>query len=451
MSRRYFRLSALAAVAVLGFTVTPAAIAASTTEDKPILPPSVYGAHDPFYDTPHHIPSTPGVLIRAERMKSVGTMTVGKQQFPLKYTRIMYSSRDMHNRPIAVTGYYVESISKWLGKVSERPLVALAPTTRGGDSCAPSKSAAGMLQDITNPTALPALNADAQTNVYFLMRGYDLVVTDYQGAGTKGVQPFANRLSQGHVTLDAARAVRQLSGRQVEKPQHQPVFLWGYSQGGGATAAAAELAHTYASDLKVKGVYAGGVPADLIQVMAALDGSVSTGLISIPLAGMAESYPEFGRWINDQLNDLGKAFIKRGGQACTAGVTVPAAFQSTAFYTKNHKTFVELLYENPRMRKFLEMQDLGHIAPKVPVLVHSSYGDDLLPYSQVLKMVGMWKENGAKNVYFHTTPFPKVLQTFGVSHVVPDVFGMFLADVFFMDQLGEEVPDGALNYVMGNI
>ncbi|PRC53153.1 triacylglycerol lipase, partial [Mycobacterium sp. ITM-2017-0098] len=71
-------------------------------------------------------------------------------------------------------------------------------------------------------------------------RGWAVVVTDYEGFGTPGVHTYVNRLASGHAVLDAARAARQLPGTGLAP--EGPVALYGYSQGGAATASAAELA-----------------------------------------------------------------------------------------------------------------------------------------------------------------------------------------------------------------
>jgi pimeloyl-ACP methyl ester carboxylesterase len=92
-------------------------------------------------------------------------------------------------------------------------------------------------------------------------RGYAVALTDYQGLGTAGVHTYMNRVAQGRAVLDAVRAAQRLSGSGLSSLN--PVGLVGYSQGGGASAAAAELAASYAPELKVKGAVAGAVPADL--------------------------------------------------------------------------------------------------------------------------------------------------------------------------------------------
>ena len=55
---------------------------------------------------------------------------------------------------------------------------------------------------------------------------------------------YVNRLSEGHAMPDGARAAMQLPDTSLD--HHGPVAFWGYSQGGGAAASAAELAASYA-------------------------------------------------------------------------------------------------------------------------------------------------------------------------------------------------------------
>jgi Secretory lipase len=117
-----------------------------------------------------------------------------------------------------------------------------------------------------------------------------LVVTDYEGLGTPGVHTYANRLAQGQALLDAARAAQRLPGTSLDP--HGPVALWGYSQGGGASASAVELAPGYAPELDVVGAYVGAPPADLAQAMPYADGSLLVGLIGYAINGFIAAYPE---------------------------------------------------------------------------------------------------------------------------------------------------------------
>ena len=57
-----------------------------------------------------------------------------------------------------------------------------------------------------------------------------------------------------------------------------PIGFDGYSQGGGAAAGAADHAATYAPELNVKGTFAGAPPADLLEVVKAVDNHMIAGV-----------------------------------------------------------------------------------------------------------------------------------------------------------------------------
>ena len=94
-----------------------------------------------------------------------------------------------------------------------------------------------------------------------LAAGVAVVFTDYIGLGTLDrVHSYVNRVDEGHAVLDAARAAQQLAVigvPRVDVPDDGPVGIYGYSQGGGASAAAVELQPSYASELKLKGAAVG--------------------------------------------------------------------------------------------------------------------------------------------------------------------------------------------------
>ncbi|MDI3409445.1 lipase family protein [Streptomyces cavernicola] len=104
-----------------------------------------------------------------------------------------------------------------------------------------------------------------------LDRGFAVVVTGYQGLGTPRVHTYMDREAQGRAVLDSVRAAQCLESAGL--PDAGPVALYGYSQGGGASASAAELAPSYAPELKVKGAVVGAPPADLKRVADSMDGS----------------------------------------------------------------------------------------------------------------------------------------------------------------------------------
>ncbi|KXO91772.1 hypothetical protein AXK57_11070 [Tsukamurella pulmonis] len=148
-------------------------------------------------------------------------------------TRIQYVSRTPSGAPITVTaGVYVPRGPEPAGG---RPLVAMGHGTSGVNrQCA--------------PTTVPDQFGNAPYLADLLRRGFAVVLTDYQGLGGEGVHPYLDSTSHGLDMLGSVRAARTLPVRFT--PQ---TVLYGNSQGGRATEAAAELAPTRTPELRFAG------------------------------------------------------------------------------------------------------------------------------------------------------------------------------------------------------
>ena len=118
------------------------------------------------------------------------------------------------------------------------PVIVVGHPSEGiADGCAPSKSATSN-QDLALPWA--AL-------------GYAVIVPDYAGLGTDGVQGYLDNHDQGYSLLDGARALRRLVAAGAFSPK---IALFGYSQGGGAALSGQALAKSYGADGDVAAVVA---------------------------------------------------------------------------------------------------------------------------------------------------------------------------------------------------
>jgi pimeloyl-ACP methyl ester carboxylesterase len=225
-------------------------------------------AGDAFYTPPAGAPGKPGTLIWARDF----TAPAG-----LKGRTILYWSTSATGALVAVSGTVITPTAATA--TTDRKVMAWAHGTVGlGDTCAPSRHFA----DGTAPELAfaPLLT---QTDAVF-------VATDYEGLGTAGDPAYLVGRSEGHGVLDAARALQQLS---VGVTAASPVLLWGHSQGGGAAAWAAELAPTYAPDLKVVGAMVGAPAGELS--LEALTAAVSGNVISdgvAALVGFKAAYPD---------------------------------------------------------------------------------------------------------------------------------------------------------------
>ncbi|GHF12335.1 lipase [Amycolatopsis deserti] len=365
------RLAAIVTAAVAALSMTTAPAGAATSSD--------------FYDPPATLPSDNGAIIRHEPSEFF-LDPVKLLRAPADVQRIMYRSTDTHGDAIAVTGTVLMPKTPWYG-AGERPLIAYAPGTQGlGDQCAPSK----------------ALAAGGEYEGPFiaglLARGYSVVVTDYEGLGTPGVHTYVNRKAEAHAVLDSIRAAQQLPG----VPSDGPVAIAGYSQGGGASAAAAELQPSYAPELDLKGAYAGAVPADLAAVGRSLDGAYAVGFLMFAVASVNHAYPELR--ITDVLNDRGKALVDRVEHECTVDSIANHAFTRTADLTVDGRSISDYLAEEP-YASVVEEQRIGTLEPEVPVYVVHSALDDIVPYQQGQTMARSWCGEGA-TVRFDTLAVP---------------------------------------------
>ncbi|TNC26082.1 lipase family protein [Amycolatopsis alkalitolerans] len=359
------------------------------------------GAAD-FYDPPSPLPAgSPGDIIRHEPsqffLDPAKTLPA-----PAKVQRIMYRSTDTHGDPVAVTGTVLTPTLPWQGP-GPRPIISYAAGTQGlGDQCAPSK-ALGAGQEYEGPFISGLLG-----------RGYGVVITDYEGLGTPGVHTYVNRKAEGYAVLDAIRAAQRLPGSGL--PADGPVAIAGYSQGGGASAAAAELQPAYAPELQLKGAYAGAPPADLAAVARNLDGHYAVGFLLFAVASMNYAYPDLN--ITSVLNAKGKALEKQVENECTADAILNHAFTRTADLTADGRPITAYLGEEP-FKTVVGEQRIGLTPPAVPVLVAHSALDDIVPYPQGRTMAREWCSEGA-TVQFDTLAAPTHVG--GALAAYPDAF-----------------------------
>ena len=172
-----------------------------------------------------------GQIIKQEKIK---TSVKGAQAW-----KIAYISSDVAGRKTISTGLIVSPIGQ--APKEGRPILAWAHGTTGSaQNCGPSQ--------IINPAS--------PLNEYFLMdgnswtdygipnveefikEGYVIVATDYQGQGGGGKHQYAIAGTNGRDAINSARAASSMK----EVGAGKKAIIYGWSQGGGATIAAASLA-----------------------------------------------------------------------------------------------------------------------------------------------------------------------------------------------------------------
>ena len=176
---------------------------------------------------------------------------------PMRYTveayRLRYLSTDYDRSPVEITAQFF--VPRFLGKTARPVYVFGSGTTGIADSCAPS----------LEPPDVRRWGWYRQNMLAYAGLGFIVIFPDYLGFNdTDRPQRYFSKLAEGHVMLDAARAVFhffEFPGYAVEPAR--AVFLAGYSQGGHAAFAGADLRSVYAPEVPLAGVIGYGSTNDI--------------------------------------------------------------------------------------------------------------------------------------------------------------------------------------------
>jgi hypothetical protein len=348
-----------------------------------------------FYDPPATLPAADGTLVRSEPLPLALSLPGLDGPLPGTATRLMYKSTDSNGQPVAVTGAYVEPSADWTGD-GPRPLVAVAPGTLGqGDQCSASM---GLEHPLSLNSQTVSVGYEDLAIYRLLAKGIAVVVTDYVGLGaTDRLHTYVNRIDEAHAVLDAVRAARSVPGTSVTAGS--PVGLYGYSQGGGATAAAAELQSSYAPDVTLSGTYAGAPPADLTSVTKAIDGSELAGALGWSLNGFLQSDPDLKPLAEAHLNDAGKAALTDLSTMCVADALFGYAYTKSSSWTTDGQSISDIIASTPALQAFLDEQRIGTLKPSGPVRLATGVSDNLVPHAQARQLALDWCAKGADVTY----------------------------------------------------
>jgi pimeloyl-ACP methyl ester carboxylesterase len=186
----------------------------------------------PFYESVMQMGPT-GKLGQVIKKESIKTSLKGAQAW-----RIAYISSDVAGRKTIATGLIIAPTGP--APKEGRPIMAWAHGTTGSaQNCGPSQ--------IIDPTRalnqyfLPNGNSWTDFGIpngqEFINEGYVVVATDYQGLGGGGKHQYAVAATNGRDVINSARAASSMP----EVGAGKKTVFYGWSQGGGATIAAASL------------------------------------------------------------------------------------------------------------------------------------------------------------------------------------------------------------------
>ncbi|MFD7922626.1 lipase family protein [Streptomyces sp. NPDC059740] len=401
--------SAFAAALGLGVAVLPAspAQASGGVVSRGVTIPD-------FYTPPARLPAANGALVSTEPLPLALSLPGLHGPLPGRATRLMYKSTDSGGRPVAVTGAYIEPSAAWKG-AGPRPLVALAPGTLGqGDQCAASLA---LEHPLTINSETVTVGYEDVSVYRLLAAGVAVVVTDYAGLGaTDRLHTYVNRVDEGHALLDAVRAAHALPGTSLTKSS--PLGLYGYSQGGGASAAAAELQSSYAPELTLAGTYVGAPPADLTEVIKGIDGSALAGALAWSVNGAVQSDPALQKIVDAHLNAAGKAALADASTMCVGDAIFSYGFTRSTKWTKDGRSLSSLVDAEPEIRNFLDAQRIGRSKPSGAIRLATGVEDDIVPHAQARRLASDWCSLGG-DVTYVPVRLPDLGDKLLTNHIVP--------------------------------
>jgi hypothetical protein len=352
------------AVAAAGIGCFAGAVTTATAGAATIGPPG-----NAFYTPPAPLPDAPhGTLIwyRPATLRLLGAP-------PVTAWTVLYLSQRLAGEPDAVTGTVIAPSAPWTGP-GPRPVVDYAVGTQGLDhTSAPS------LQ-LVRGTEYEELGIDAA-----LSRGWAVEVTDYAGYTNGAIPDYIVGQSEGHAVLDIDTAARQIPGSGIDP--HAPRIIWGYSQGGGASAWAAQLWPGYDRSMDLIGDAAGGVPSNLDATAEQLNGHIGAPFLLFAAIGLNTDYPAQIR-LDSYLNPAGIAAVHTAETEGLLGDT-QFVYKNIDQYTKDGETLDQLLAV-PSIQAAIVAQLLGAAPIKVPMFHYHARSDEIVPFAQDEQLNGIY-------------------------------------------------------------
>lgn len=392
--------------------------------------------YDPFYDTSTVTVGAPGSVLRTQSTQMAPMPEGLNYPLPSSVTKVLYSSKLHDGTPTAVSGYLVEPSVPWTGK-GERPTVVIGRGTVGqGDKCAPSRN--WPLNGQPDPISSNRLVAlEGLYDWAFAAEGVRVFVTDYVGMGTPGVHTYMNRKEQGHAMLDGARAALNIAAENGESPGK--VAFYGHSQGGGASAAAAEMISSYAPELNGAAAYASAPPADLDAVQANIDGSDLVGAIGFTINGLVARYPAVAHDMNAHMSAKGQEVLDDLANMCTDEIVTAYGHQTTSQWTKDGRSLDQLLDDVPTGRQAMQEQFIGAVKPGIPTMVVSGKHDLNVEYDQARNLARNWCSLGGEVIY-RDDVLPEIK---GYNHLAQAISGAPFGLTFILSKFNDVPVSGS--------
>ncbi len=222
-----------------------------------------------------------------------------------------------------------------------------------------------------------------------LQQGWDVVTSDYEGLQSEwAVGPML-----GRATLDSVRAVEHFAPARLQGARTE-VTMNGYSGGSEASTWAAALAPSYAPEIDIVGVAAGGNFPDLDYTFQNFDNSIWYGTEIGVMESFSRAFPQAFD-LAKLLNASGQTLAAQDGQDASgcAGSTLNKPYGNASQSTNFPDS--EALAAYPPVKRTLDAISLKTAPfPQARLFLYNSTTDDLAFIQPVDALVAKYCRHG---------------------------------------------------------
>lgn len=239
--------------------------------------------------------------------------------------------------------------------------------------------------------------------------GYAMVLPDYEGFGVTvdRTHPYLVMEQTSVNVVDMYLAVKKLLANTKYAPDHDDIYLVGYSQGGATTMAVQHKIETSHPDIKIRGVYAGGGPYDIKATYSSYVDSNHCGYpygVAIVLNGMIKGNnlhvdvhellqpriaEHFDEWYESKKYTTGQVNLFIGTKVASEILNAKGMDATSPEVAELYKAMTEN-----------SVISLGW-TPAAPVYMFHSMDDDTVPFVNATKAKEKWSDANIQYNFGH--------------------------------------------------
>lgn len=259
-----------------------------------------------------------------------------------------------------------------------------------------------------------ASNREAPSNIFSLegllvKLGYALIIPDYIGYGVTAdlIHPYLVMDVTARNVLDMYKAVVPFMKAAGREPEHDDIYLMGYSQGGATTMAIQHMIEHHDEPIKIRRVFAGGGPYDIkytydqfvetnfasypCAVPIMMQGMVVGNKLNLDMRTMMASniYENLDEWVNSKRYTTSQINALIGTQV-TSDLLTPIGMNRQS---KEVSELYKAMTENSILTYSW--------TPKAPVFMFHSMDDDVVPFENAMRAKSKWKNANIQYSFGH--------------------------------------------------